>query len=196
MKKIIFMLLLVTVCVVALASCGETAPTVTVDTFQTAIENTNPTKVSVNTTTTDALGELKGGFVAVIAEDGSSVITYSYDKWLAIGEGAEGETKDTVSGTVYCDANGNYTGDVEGAISDVSAQLVLNLKAITSEVTISEDETTLTAVVAAADTKAVFGEAYSYDISIKVVKNDTAIATVTMTYTNGGTAAEIFARYE
>ena len=195
MKKIISMLLLVAVCVVVLASCGGTA-SVTVDAFQTAIENTNPSKVSVNTTTTDALGELKGSFVAVFAEDGSSVITYSYDEWLAIGEGAEGETKKTTSGTVNCDANGNYTGDVVGTVTGVSSVIALNLKAITSAVTISDDETTLTAVVAAADTKAVFGEAYSYDIALKVVKNDTAIATVTMSFTNGGTTAEIFARYE
>ena len=195
MKRIISVLILVAVCVVALASCGEAA--VSRDAFQTAINNTNPAKVSINTTTTDALGELKGSFVANFAEDGSFVVNYSYDKWLAIGEGAADELKKTVSGTVTCDANGNYSGDdLEGVIGDISGDIALNLNAITSEVKISADETTLTAVVAAAETKAVFGTAYGYDIALTVVMGNGVIQTITMTFTNGGTEAEIFARYE
>lgn len=196
MKKTISMLVLVAMCVIALASCGG-GSAVNVDTFQNAVNNTNPTKVVINTTTTDALGELKGSFTANFAEDGSSTIAYSYEKWLPIGEGEADELKKTYSGTVACDANGNYSGDdLDGVIGDISNAVAINLKAITSVVTISEDETTLTATVAAAETEAVFGAAYAYDVTLTVVKGESAVESITITFTNGGTSAEIFARYE
>ena len=194
MKKILSAIVLLAVCLLAFASCGETK--VGVADFENAMTNTNPTKVTITTTTADANGELKGNFVANFAEDGSSVIQYKYEKWLSLDEGTADELKKVYEGTVNCDANGNYTGGDLTGVVEVSNTVAMNLRAITSTVTVSEDGKTLSATVAAADTQAVFGTAYSYDVNLVITKGATAIETVSISFENGGTTAEIFAKYE
>lgn len=193
MKKIISILLVI-VCLGALFSCAE--PVVDASNFQAAIDSTNPTKIIINTSTKDSNGELKGSFTITNNADGSSTIEYSYEKWLPIGEGDE--TKETVGPiTVTRDKDGNYSdgGEFTGSAPTGAAGVKVNLTNITSEVKISADETTLTAVVAKAETKAVFGTAYDYDVSLTVVKGDAGIKSVTLDYVKGGTVGKIFCKY-
>ena len=193
MKKIISILLVV-VCLGMLFSCGD--PAVDASTFQTAIDNTNPAKIIINTSTKDSNGELTGSFTITNNADGSATIELTYEKWLPIGEGDE--PKETVGPvTVTRDKDGNYSdgGEFTGSAPAGAAGVKVNLTNITSEVKISADETTLTAVVAKAETKAVFGTAYDFDVTVTVVRGDVGIKSITLDYVKGGTVGKIFCKY-
>ena len=93
MKRIIAVLLLVTV-VLALAACGKNngldfSEKPTVDEYQTAINNTNPTTVKIDVTyeNTAPAAVLKGQYNVTYNVDGTATVNYKQDKLNAIGEG-------------------------------------------------------------------------------------------------------------
>lgn len=153
--------------------------------FEDAIANTNPTKAVIEVVTKTALGDLKASYEIAYNEDGSATIKYSYEKFNAIGEGAENELKSTYSGTVTRNADGTYNGtDVD--VSSVGEGIKLNLSAIASDAkTVNEAGDVLSATVAAADTEAVFGSAFSEDVALEITIANEKVSLITMSYASG-----------
>ena len=153
--------------------------------FESAISNTDPSRVVAEVVTRSALGELNSSYDVVYNDDGSAVINYSYEKFNKIGEGAENELKSTVTGTITKNADGTYSGtDVD--VSGVAAGISLNIAAIDKDAkSINGSGDVLTATVVAADTEAVFGSAFSEDVVLKVTISDGVVTLVTLTYESG-----------
>ena len=176
MKKIICAL--IALCsIFALIACGGNNNngngdgTVSVATFQTAINNTTPAFATVKTSVTTALGTLNAQYEITYRADGSASIDYNYERFNKLGEGADNEIKSVYTGTINRSADGTLTGDVNDApnLNNVAAGTAMNLAAIAAEnVTISESGDTLTASVAKDSTLNVFGAAYTEDVNLVI----------------------------
>ncbi|MBR2650318.1 MAG: hypothetical protein IKD45_01525 [Clostridia bacterium] len=195
MKRIIAVILMLA-CFACLTACknnetpdnGNGGNTATVETFTTAMANTKPTGAIITATVSTSLGDLTSRFNIVYAEDGSAVITYSYEKFNGIDEGAADEVKTTYEGTVTRAADGTYSSDDASVpdLSAVNAGVALDLSKLdASKVTINEKGDVLTATVAAADTDDVFGTAFSMDMTLKISIADGQVELVNIDYEGG-----------
>jgi len=178
MKKILIVLLALT-CAFAMFSCGKS---VSLDDFEKAITNTNPTVVEVEITSDTAFGPLSASFKTTYAEDGSFVIDGSYEKFNTIAEGAAADVKAVVPVKITCDKNGNYSdgGAFSGSNPAVTGGVIKLSKKMDAE--ISADGNVLTATVSADKTEAVFGIAYASDVTLVMTRNDGKIVSYTMEY--------------
>ena len=177
MKKILVLIFALAI-TLSLASCGEDLDTL--GAYIEAVEATNPTETVVDTEVTTVLGKLYSTVKTVYNEDGSSVITYSYEKFNAIGEGAD--AKSEISGTVNCDKDGKYSGDVSGNVS-AAASIKLHLDASLLK-DLSFDNQVCSAVVEAANTQAVLGIALNADVNIVIAVSEGKLASMTLAYTD------------
>ena len=193
MKKILSLILVIT-CFGLLMSCdmlssitgGGNGGAKGIDAFVTAIENTNPKNITVDIEVETSLGELTSKYTVNYNDDGSAVITYTTEKFNAIGEGAEDELKSTVTGTVTKNADGTFTGDTNGVdVSGVTAGFKLDVKKMKDTATINETNTVLTATVAAADTEAVLGAAYDKDVTVVIAIENGAVELIDLTFEGG-----------
>ena len=193
MKKILSLILVIT-CFGLLMSCdmlssitgGGNDGAKGIDAFVTAIENTNPKNITVDIEVETSLGELTSKYTVNYNDDGSAVITYTAEKFNAIGEGAEDELKSTVTGTVTKNADGTFTGDTNGVdVSGVTAGFKLDVKKMKDTATINENNTVLTATVAAADTEAVLGTAYDKDVTVVIAIENGVVELIDLTFEGG-----------
>ena len=193
MRKIIS-LVLVIACFGLLMSCdmissitgGGNDGTKGIDAFVEAVENTNPKNITVDIEVETALGDLTSKYTVNYKEDGSAVISYTVEKFNAIGEGAEDELKSTVTGTVTKNADGTFTGDTNGAdVSGATAGFKLDVKKLKDTATTNENSTVLTATVAAADTEAVLGSAFDKDVTVVIAIADGAVELIDLTFEGG-----------
>lgn len=202
MKKV-FALILALACVfccAALVSCGDT-PTppddggntpnpdnpddgnqpLDLSAFNTAVNNTDPASSVITTVMESELGELNGRFEITYNEDGTSSIEYSYEKFLPLD--AEGtETKETVTGTVNVQANGSFSDGAsfngQNSVA-VSFKLTLDVEKLDGA---KVEGNSLIATVKAANTKAVLGVELASDVTLIVVKGETGLTSVSMSY--------------
>jgi len=152
--------------------------------FNEAIANTNASNVVVETVVNSDLGELNSRYEIVYKEDGSATITYHYEKFNLIGEGADNEIKSEFDGTVTRNADGTYTGDMGDVdLSGVTAGFKVDLSSL--EVTINEAGDVLTATVPAASTEAVLGSAFSEDVALEVSIAGGAVKQIALTFASG-----------
>ena len=193
MRKIISLVLIIA-CFGLLMSCdmissitgGGNDGTQGIDAFVEAVENTNPKNITVDIEVETALGDLTSKYTVNYKEDGSAVISYTVEKFNAIGEGAEDELKSTVTGTVTKNADGTFTGDTNGAdVSGVTAGFKLDVNKLKDTATINENSTVLTATVAAADTEAVLGSAFDKDVTVVIAIADGAVELIDLTFEGG-----------
>ena len=178
-----------------LFSCGQDN---TVEAFAKAVDKTSYREAKVTTETVSILGTLKGEYSISIADDGSATVGFSYETWYKVDEGSASDVKKTVSGTVVRDKNGSYSGDTESLNFDVTqnSSLSLDLLAIPADkVAVSEDGATLEATVPSEDTEAVFGRAYGFSVTLKVIKTDGAISSVEMSYETEDVSCKILSVY-
>ena len=194
MKKILS-LILVIACFGLLMSCDvlssitggkEEGGAAGIEAFTAAIENTNPKNITVDIVVETKLGELTSKYTVNYNDDGSAVITYATEKFNTIGEGAADELKSTVTGTVTKNADGTFTGDTNGVdVSGVVAGFKVDVNAMKSYATINENNTVLTATVAAADTEAVLGSAFEKDVTVVISLADGAVELIDLTFEGG-----------
>jgi hypothetical protein len=184
MKRIISVLLMLA-CLVALCSCGGG-----VGDFEKALGASKPASVKIDTVSVSSLGTLNGSYQVIYNEDGSAKMLYEYEKWnTELND--EGDKK-TVSGTINVAADGSYTNnDVAGNISDLASGNI-NLSAIKGA---TVENGKLTAIVAAADTEAVFGVAFDYDINFEMNMNETSVETIKLSYEKDGFSGSITCVY-
>ena len=182
MKKFLVFTLALACALTMFACKGDEA----LDAFVAASEATNPAVVVVDTTFKTALGDLKSKTTTTYNEDGSFSIVYSYNRMYSSDEGAADETLATVSGTVNCDANGNYTGDTAAftgtASANSGAKINLAAKRL-EEYSVSEDGNTLCATVKAENTAAILGVEIGSDVTLTAIKSADKIVSFTVEYT-------------
>lgn len=184
MKKIISILLMLT-CLVALCSCGGG-----IGDFEKAISASNPTSVKIDTVATSSLGTLNGVYHVAYNEDGTAKMIYEYEKWNTVLEGEGDKTK--VSGTINVAADGSYTDN--GVAGNISTLASGNIK-LSSIKDAKVENGVLTATVAAADTEAVFGVAFDYDVNFEMSMNETAVETIKISYEKDGFSGSITCVY-
>ena len=194
MKRIISVILIVA-CLSMLFSCSLFG--FSSKNFEEAMKNTSPSKVTITTSTTTAgLGTLSGNYNVTYNSDNTATIKYDCELWTEIptdGSAFSNEVKEKFSGTVTRDASGVYSD--ASFVEDVELALSLNVGAI-QESTISVDGKTLTATVAKADTEAVFGVAYNFDVQLSIVRGESAIERITLAYTTGNNEVTIKCEYD
>ena len=192
MKKILAVVLLLS-CLFTVCSCsfikdkfGKKSET-GIGAFETAIENSNASNVTVETKVDTDLGTLETTMVVAYKEDGSATITYTYEKFNLIGEGAENEEKTKKTVTINRAADGTYTGDMpEGVdLTSVTASAAINFESVKDAVAINEGNDVLTVLVPAANTAAVFGSEFSKDVNLEISLKDGALYVIDMTFEGG-----------
>ncbi len=182
MKKILTLILVLT-CAFALFACGgnEEAPVYTeaAADFITAFGATTVSTLKVTVTADTAEGTLTSTYTTVYNADKTSTMTYSIETIPGLDSA---EDLEVVTGTVTCDANGNYSDG--GAISGKLGATGVNFDIDSSVIkTFTIDGNVLAITVPAADTQAVIGYAVGSDALISVIKADGKIASITLSYT-------------
>ena len=176
---------LLVICVsVGFCACGDDDSTkASLKNFTKAVESTTPASVTGTVEVTTVFGPLKATFTAVIAEDGSFTLNYSYEQFNDLATGGAGDVTSNKNGTVtYKD--GAYSDSSLAAkipANATAAKLKLDAKKMTYN--ISADGNVLTAAIKAADTASVLGVAYDGDVSLVVTKNEGKIVSFTLSYT-------------
>ena len=196
MKKI-FALLLIFTCAFALFACGDKGPSPEEIAYREAVKTFTdaaaavPAGLSVTVKATTELGVLNSSYVTVYNQDGTSTIAYSVDKVNGL---ESDEDFSTVTGTITVDKNGNYSDGGDFAGSNPAATGV-KVDFASDKITCSISGNTLSAVVAAADTQAVFGISLPSDAVITAVKSADKIASISVNYTATAGAVEIVCTY-
>lgn len=206
MKKLLAMIIALS-CVFCVVSCddggGNPPPQIPVfdggvsfSEFVKAAGQMNSVKTSsIETKAGNAnSGELVSLLEITYAEDGSSVVEYSIDRY-----GNPDLDEDfivTESGSVSCDANGNYDGGTELVGSVIAnGAYALNL----DEYKLNDakiEGNMLYAKVFSMDTQAVLGVEIKATVSVVVVITDGNITTLSAEYTKDGNHVSVKCQYE
>lgn len=198
MKKRFLTAVLLLVCMVLnvflVTSCGGGDSEF--DAFETAIEETNPTNVNGQVKLSTGTATLTIAYSAVIAEDGTFTVNYSYNKLNDISSGSASDVYTTVEGTVTYDGT-KYSDNT------LAAKLPANAVATTLDVTadmeykISSDGKVLSATVAAEDTEDVFGIDYGTDVKFTLTQANEKILSLALVYTlETGEVVEAVCNYQ
>ena len=175
-----------------LASCGSEK----FEGFSKAISATEPKTVEGAVTMYTEFGPLTATYTATIAEDGSFLIDYAYDKFNEIGDGGSGEVGSKVTGSVtYKDGVYSDTS-LAAKLSADAAATKLKLNGDKMKYTLSDDGNVLSATVKAAKTKSVLGIEYASDVSFILTKEDGKIKSLSMTYTLAEGKVEVTSSYK
>lgn len=182
MKKRILTAVLLLVCMVfstlLATSCGGSSE---LDDFETAIENTAPTKISGEIALyKEAVTPLKLTYSAVIAEDGTFTVKYSYNKLADASSGSASDLDVSVEGTVTYDGTKYSDSSIAGKIVASATQLDLGAY---MEYSLSDDGMVLSATVAAEDTEDVFGVDYAADVRFVLTQVEEKIVSLVLEYT-------------
>ena len=197
MKKFLCIILLLS-CLLGVCSCGtvnKVKDKITGDDgeeevdaftkFENAIASGAASAATVEVVTNTALGELKSEYEIFYNEDGSAVINYSYQRFYEIGEGPEGETVETVSGTVYRDKAGSFSQNTGVDLSAVTAAEKFNIALLKSTAKINEAGDVLTVTVPKISTLGVLGSEFSSDVVLEMILVGESLASMTLTYQDG-----------
>ncbi len=197
MKKILCAILLFS-CLLCACSCkgvdkakdkitgGDSGENVDAFTkFENAIAAASASSVKIDVVTPTALGELTSSYEIVYNADGAAVINYSYERFYELGEGPADEIKETVTGTVYRDKDGNVTPATGVDLSAVTAASAYSIARFKSVATINEAGDVLTVKVPKASTMAAFGTEFPSDVDFEMILITDKLASMTLTY-NGG----------
>lgn len=192
MKKILAIVVALA-CVFGMMSCGGSSP---VAAFKTAINETNPTSVKIETKLETTLGDFVGEFNATYADDGSATITYSYEKPNDPTAAGVTELKSTVTGTVELSADGTYSdgGTLVGTVAGAGGYKLNLDEGKMKNVEVSGN--VLTATVEAANTKSVLGVSIEFDVEMTLTKGDSGIVSLALTYTTAEGPATIVCTYQ
>ena len=181
MKKILT-LILVLACSFALFACGEDpAPAYTEEAaeFITAFGATTVNSLNVTVTTETTEGTLTATYTTTYNADKTSTMTYSIETIPGLDST---EDLEVITGTVTCDASGNYSDG--GAISGKIGATGIPFNYASDKIsTFSVDGNVLAITVAAADTEAVLGYAIGSDALVTVTKAEGKITSVALSYT-------------
>ena len=193
MKKIISLILMlacVLTCAFALASCGgdenppapEPAYSEAAAAFITAYNAANVTNYVTSIEVTTELGALNSMYIFVKNPDGTSTISYMFEK--INGLDAEDE-REIVNGAVTSDKNGNFAEDPHGVAAKLGAtgiKLDIDNTAIT-DFTVA-DAYTLSITVKKDSTAAILGAALPSDAVVVVQLAGTSLKSVSLDYTD------------
>ena len=192
MKKILVSLLALALLMttLGLVSCGDNKG-VTLDDYVDALAATNPSGAELSISVETLIGTLYGTVDASYNEDGSSEISYTYEKFNEIGAGEE---KSRIEGTVTCDKDGNLSGSLTGSIA-AAASLKLNIsESLLDELDITDG--VCSAVIKAQNTEKVFGINLGADVRLVIYKNDKTVNTFSVAYRNEEGAVSIVCEYK
>ncbi len=155
----------------------------TLEDFQDAIADNQPTKAVITVTDTTVLGvELKSNFEVTYKANGDATIVYSIERLLPIDENYDPDKiKETKTGTVNYTASSNSYSDggvlVGSHINAIGITLELDEDYIDYEIS----GNTLTAEVLKADTEYVIGSSVS-DLDMTITIANGKVSTVVMSY--------------
>ena len=194
-KRIIAAVLLVCMVFSALflVSCGGDKK---LEAFSKAISSTKPSKVDGTITMYTEFASLDVAYNATIAEDGSFVLNYSYDKFNSIDSADNNDVISKVEGSVtYKD--GTYSDS--SLASKIPGEVVaakVNLDEDKMTYTVSGDGNVLAATIKAADTKDVLGVEYAADVTIVLTKANDSIVSLSLSYTLEEGKVEVVCSYK
>ena len=181
MKKILTLILVLT-CAFALFACGEdAAPTYTEEAaeFITAFGATSISSLKVTVVADTAEGTLTSTYTTTYNADKTGTMTYSIETVPGLDSA---EDKVVLTGTVTCDASGNFSDN--GEISDKLGATGVKFDYDSDKIdTFEVDGNVLAITVAAADTEAVLGYAIGSDALVTVTKADGKITSIALSYT-------------
>ena len=195
MKKfLVLMLALLTVFSFVSCDNDNSEPESVFEKFETAIDQTPASKVTVNTKMVSEFGTLNSKISTVFNPDGTATIDYTIqnfnenfdDKGVVI----------TKSGKVTLDKNGNYSdgGEFQGSLGTAVANVNLNLvEEKLGDYKIEGD--VLTATVKAADTASVLGTNIAADVALAITVSNNRVISVTMNYELALGAVEVVCSY-
>ena len=176
----------------ALASCGSKD----LEGFSKAVSATEPKIVEGAVTMYTEFGPLTATYTATIADDGSFVINYAYDKFNQIGTGGSNDVESKVTGSVTYKDGVYSDASLTAKIPADAAATKLKLDGDKMKYTVSEDGNVLSATVKASKTKSVLGIEYASDVSFVLTKEDGKIQSLSMTYTLAEGKVEVTASYK
>ena len=184
MKKL-FALLLISIMAFAVVSCDKgaqqqqpTAEQQQFEDFTHAVNQTPAAQIKVVTEFTTELGVLGSTIDTRFNPDGSATINYSIENFDSDFVGAAPVI--TKTGTVTLNKDGSYSdgGEFEGLIGSSVSSVLINLDSTKFE-SYNIDGGTLSAVVKAENTEAVFGTAIAADVNFMLtISNDRVISVV------------------
>ena len=197
MKKIVS-IVLVLVCAFALFSCGkEDATEVALKEINDMYYAISPSKVV--TKTTEEFGDftiIGTSTLKIGSIDGNAATTYektrqklrdvpsgSGNEVLDVIEDLGKETKQYHEELGYRENGGKWDADGENFAPKAGDNALILTKDTIKDFTIDEENKTYTFVVAAENTKAVFGYEIATDVSVKILHSGADITGVILTYT-------------
>ncbi len=174
--------------------CGEDveipAPDYRPD-FIAAMNATKPEVLYVKVVTESSFGALTSEYTTTYAQDGSFVIDSSVEKFNVDID--SGDEKIVTVSKVTCAANGSYSdgGSFIGE-NPAATGVKVDIEKLTDFITEAD---LLSATVAKAETKDVFGVTYEGDVTLVMTKNDGKIVAVALTYTAQDNVVKIICEY-
>ena len=201
MKKIIA-LLLVMCCVLTLAACdgsddnpdnGGVDNSQAISDMQSVLDASAPDVADITVVLKSSLGDLNGSYNIVYNQDGTALVTYSYEKFNAFDADTT-EFKSTYTGTTTVAADGTVTDSLGGTAS---------VEAITFDIQLDESKLSsvvagagaLNAKVKAVDTKAILGVEIGYDVDLVISSGKLGVTSVAISYNSASGPVEIVAVY-
>lgn len=193
MKKIIAFALML-VLAFMLVACTPTAASQTLSSFNSAIANSSPKSVVIETSFnhTGFDVEMTGEYTITFNEDGTADVGYWYYKLNDADDDNDELLVLVDNKTAHIAADGTVTGDLDKTVT-AAAKCRINLDA--SKMEYSIDRGILTASVKAADTEAVFGVALGFNATLDMRIVDNAIASYSIRYTTSEGTAVIVCNY-
>ncbi len=180
MKKILALILVLT-CAFTLFACNDEGSAYTEEAaeFITAFGATTVSTLKVTVTADTAEGTLTSVYTTTYNSDNTSTMTYSIETIPGLDST---EDVEVLTGTVTCDASGNYSdgGEISGKLAATGVSFDYDSDKIS---TYSIDGNVLAITVPAADTQAVIGYAVGSDALVTVTKADGKITSITLSYT-------------
>ncbi len=195
MKRLIAIILALTL-IFALASCkNNEGPSVNIEPFKAAIANTSLKNATIEiTATNDFLPDypLVAHYEITYANDGSATVNYTYMVYNELSENASGDVTTTIPGYATISADGTVSGDISATVTSAAS---VNFNLDLGKMTASEDHGILRASISAANTAAVLGGAIGADVVFTLTIANETVTGATINYTLDGVDYEIVCSY-
>lgn len=177
MKK--FLIIVVALaCALTMFACGEES-TIDLSAFNNAANSSKPTAAVLNIGLEATLGSLAANYNIAYAADGSATVEYSREEFNTAG--TSDSVKNTVTGSVNCDASGKLADAAAFGIDTIPGTNFNFAADKMNNCTVNGN--ILSAVISAGNTEAVLGANYGADVTIVYTINDGKVASFALTYT-------------